>query len=132
MKMSAVLCMLFLTGAAEVGWIEIENRDKDQTSYVNTSNIRVAGDKAYYWQKIVYAKPRLVDGKWSSSEFNNAVINCVTSTQAFLYLSWYDGANASGQLTKFAFHPENGIEFHPIAPDSVADMERKIVCSGRT
>ena len=123
--------MLFLTDAAQLGWVEIDYQDKDQTSYVNISNVRVAGDKSYYWQKIVYAKPRSIDGKWSSSEFNNVVVNCATSTQAFLYRSWYEDANATGQLTKYVFYPEKGIEFHPIAPDSAADLERKVACGGR-
>lgn len=130
--MSAALWILNLAVAAQAGWIAIDYQDAEGTPYVNTANLRVVGDKTYYWQRIDYAKPRLIDGKWASSEFNNAVINCETSTQAFLYLSWYEGANASGQLTKYVFYPENRIEFHAIAPDSLADQERKIVCGART
>lgn len=123
------LCILFLAGAAQVGWVEIDYKDEDGTSYVNTSNLRAAGDKVYYWEMMTYAKPRLINEKSSLSQLNQAVINCKTLTQAFLYLSWYDRPNATGQITKFLFIPQNAIDFRPIAPESLADIERKVVCS---
>jgi len=130
--MSVALSIFSLAVAAQVGWVEIDYKDVDTKSFVNTTSIRVAGDKVYYWQKIVYAKPQTIDGKLASSEFNNAVVNCEKSTQAFLYLSWYESANASGPLTKFAFYPEKEVEYHLILPDSRADLERKLVCGARS
>jgi hypothetical protein len=129
--MSFTSNILFLAVAAQLGWVEIEYKDADARFYVNTASMRVAGDKVYYWQKTVYAQPRTVDGKSASSEFNNAVIDCVAATQAFLYLSWYENALASGPLTKYLFFPEKTVEYRPIVADSRADIERKLVCGAK-
>ena len=129
--MSVASSILFLAVAAQAGWVEIDYKDADARFYVNTASMRVAGDKVYYWQKLVYAQARTVEGKSVSSEFNNAVIDCVAATQAFLYLSWYEDANASGPLTKYQFFAEKTVEYRPIVPASQADIERKLVCGAQ-
>jgi len=129
--MSVASSILFLAVAAQAGWVEIDYKDADARFYVNTASMRVVGDKVYYWQKLVYAQAQTVVGKSVSSEFNNAVIDCVAATQAFLYLSWYEDANASGPLTKYQFFAEKTVEYRPIVPASQADIERKLVCGAQ-
>ena len=121
--------LLLWSAAAQPAWVGIDYQHEGDAFYVNTSNVKRAGDKVYYWSMITYSKPRLIDGKWSMSELNEAVTDCAAMQQAFLYLSRYDKPGGEGNITDFKLSPESKLEFRPIAPQSLADHERKIVCN---
>ena len=60
---------------------------------------------------------------------NQSVVDCQKQVSAATFFAWYVGPNATGETVNFMTVPESQLQFQPIIPNSLADIQAKLACA---
>lgn len=101
-------------------WVQLD-QDGERTNYIDSLNIRVAGDRRMIWQRVDYATAR-PDG--ATTVLYEVEIVCSARTMALLSVARRD---RNGGL--LGTHAYSGGPQEPILPDTVGELYLDAACA---